>query len=272
MTDLKIISSSDDQQIGHCEKHGAYPLKKFVNKFNDDVKWMGSCQKCEEEKRVEEIENRTAYRIKGFLSCSGIPERFKDYSFDDFKTGSHAGKKNVLQSIKDYAQDFTLNREKGRCMTWCGAPGTGKTMLSCCMAKAIIHKTYSAYEHDEHYGEDQLVTHDYMAHITTEYVLIRKIKNSWGSGAGLTEESIISNLCEPDLLAIDEVGVSFGSEAEKILLYQVINSRYERTLPTILISNLNHTDLEKHCGSRIMDRMRENQGIQLTFNWESYRR
>ena len=54
-----------------------------------------------------------------------------------------------------------------------------------------------------------------------------------------------------DLLIIDEVEVSFSSETEKILLYQIINGRYEKSLPTILCSNLNFKDLVVHCGERV---------------------
>ncbi len=254
-----------------CEKHGSYPLKKIENPYDGSISYRGECQKCLEEKRQEELRNRTTATIQGLMKCSGIPQRFLPYTFDDFNTGSHEGKKQALQSIKDYVRDFDSNKAKGRSMVWCGPPGTGKTMLACCLVKEVIRKTYCNYERDETSGRQELKNREVMAHYRTEYSLIRKIKNTW-KNSGPSEQMVINDFCELDLLVIDELGISFGSEADKILLYQVINGRYERSLPTVLISNLNHEDLTKHCGVRIMDRMKENGGLELLFNWDSYRR
>lgn len=61
----------------------------------------------------------------------------------------------------------------------------------------------------------------------------------------------------PNLLVIDEIGVQFGSEAEKIILFEIINERYEAMKPTILISNLSQQELGAYVSERIVDRMRE---------------
>ena len=74
-----------------------------------------------------------------------------------------------------------------------------------------------------------------------------------------------------DLLVIDEVGVQFGTDTEKMILFEILNERYENLKPTILISNLSIESLKKFTGDRVIDRMKENKGKVLIFNWNSAR-
>ena len=41
-----------------------------------------------------------------------------------------------------------------------------------------------------------------------------------------------------ELLILDEVGIQFGTETERLILFQLLNERYTQVKPTILISNL----------------------------------
>jgi putative replication protein dnaC len=72
-------------------------------------------------------------------------------------------------------------------------------------------------------------------------------------------------------LIIDEVGVQSGTEAESRALFDVFNERYQNLKPTILISNLNAEDFVAAVGNRIADRIKEDGGEFLFFNWESAR-
>jgi DNA replication protein DnaC len=73
-----------------------------------------------------------------------------------------------------------------------------------------------------------------------------------------------------DLLILDEFGIQIGSEHEKMLLFRIINKRYENLKPTILISNLSPAEI-KNFEERIFDRLKEN-GILLSFSSESNRK
>ena len=76
--------------------------------------------------------------------------------------------------------------------------------------------------------------------------------------------------CYPGLLIIDEIGVQYGTDSERNILFEVINDRYEDMLPTIMISNLPLNELAPLLGERVVDRMLEG-GAVLSFNWPSYR-
>jgi DNA replication protein DnaC len=70
---------------------------------------------------------------------------------------------------------------------------------------------------------------------------------------------------------LDEVGVQYGTDAEKQIAFEIINTRYENLRPTIIISNLNAAELTTFIGERVMDRLKENGGRLLVFDWPSHR-
>ena len=61
-------------------------------------------------------------------------------------------------------------------------------------------------------------------------------------------------------------------DKKMMLMFRVINKRYEDMKPTFLISNLSESDLSKYIGERTIDRFHENHGAVFVFNWDSYRR
>jgi DNA replication protein DnaC len=73
------------------------------------------------------------------------------------------------------------------------------------------------------------------------------------------------------LLILDEVGVQFGSETEKQILFSLLNGRYKAMLPTLLISNLTRDELAVCIGTRNLDRLQEGAGTFISFDWDSYR-
>jgi DNA replication protein DnaC len=66
--------------------------------------------------------------------------------------------------------------------------------------------------------------------------------------------------------------VQFGSDTEKLLLFDILNERYERRRPTILMSNLPRDEVSSYLGERVFDRLREDGGEFISFTWESYRK
>ncbi len=135
----------------------------------------------------------------------------------------------------------------------CGKPGTGKNHLALSIAKHVINE------------------HQSSALLTTVLRIARDFKSTWNKNAECSEAEVIKRYTQPDLLIIDEVGVQFGSEAEKMILFEVFNTRYESMKPTILISNLALNELAGFIGERVMDLMQEGGGGTLAFTWGSYR-
>ena len=95
---------------------------------------------------------------------------------------------------------------------------------------------------------------------------VRSVKETYAKDAGRTEAQAIRDLVDPDLLILDEVGVPHGSNTEKLILFEIINGRYEAVRPTIVISNLDAAGLEQFLGERAFDRLREGGGRLVVFD------
>jgi DNA replication protein DnaC len=182
---------------------------------------------------------------------AGIPPRFKNHSFETFiaKTADQELKKKVCS---DYANNFEENFKLGKSMILCGTTGTGKTHIACSIANQVIQNRRSAI-------------------FINVFKAIDDIKETWSKQSDKTEREVINNFTKTDLLILDEIGVQFGSDSEKMILFKILNERYSNMKPTILISNLNSEALEEFVGERVKDRMRENGGIAVIFDWQSYR-
>ena len=179
------------------------------------------------------------------------PSRFLDATFDNF-IATTPKQKASLKACKTFAEKFTtLSKQKGG-LIMVGNVGTGKTHLAIAIGQALLAKD-----------------------LTVKYLtigrLIRAVRDTWGSKEQ-SEEDIYYNLSRNyELLIIDEIGVQNCSENEKSILFEVINARYEEQKPTILISNLDVTEIEHVVGQRVFDRISEGGGNRIVFDWDSYR-
>jgi DNA replication protein DnaC len=100
--------------------------------------------------------------------------------------------------------------------------------------------------------------------------IMTDIRGTYDGGEG-SEFEILRSLRIPKLLIIDEVGATKATDFEQATLFRIINARYEANLPTIVVSNLDVTELPAVMGERSFDRLRENGGIAIKFEWASAR-
>jgi DNA replication protein DnaC len=243
-----------------CEKHGTVKTTTYC--FNGT--WRDpSCPECAEEERKAEEEAEAKRKqeklaenkrrlIENRLKGAMIPKRFQQHSFDTFVTDTPERQKKK-ESCLNYANNFPEAFEKGRCMIFCGTTGTGKTHLSCSIANHVIRE------------------HQKSAVFMRVLDAVRMVKETYNRDSERSERDAIAWFNTPDLLILDEVGVQFGSDAEKMILDEILNNRYEDMKPTILISNLDPEGLKRFVGDRILDRFRENGGKMLQFKFKSYR-
>lgn len=237
-----------------CERHGSYQASQFRMPWGDKAVTSG-CPTCsaelraEDERQQREKEQRDKQRrMDGLFNRSGIPARFADRTLASYKA-TDAGQKRALEISLRFANGFTKGH--GASMVFCGKPGTGKTHLACGIGRVLTESMHSVL-------------------FLTVLSAIRHIKETYRASSTRSESDAINDLLSPDLLILDEVGVQLGSEHEKMLMFEVINERYQECKSTILISNLNADELTVFMGDRVMDRFRES-GAVVAFDWTSHR-
>ncbi len=218
------------------------------------------CESCERNRVIAEIEERAAAgerdRLGRLLEDSMLKRRFVGKTFENFCLyGEHQERQaKILTYAKTFADDFSRHRDAGTWLLFVGNTGTGKGHLCAAIINRIIQAGWSAL-------------------FTKTPRLLREIKETFNRDAEVTQGEILRRMGALDLLVIDEVGVQFGTDTERMILYEVLDLRYEAMLPVILTSNVrNLKTLEKLLGERIIDRLFEGESRILFFDWESYRR
>lgn len=238
-----------------CVKHGPYQARytQMLNRFlvNDQ------CPQCAAEinasKQAEEQAEQK--RQAGDLMRrqrldAGVSLRNCDVRFDDYFPAD----KDQAANLK-VVQEFTASIAKGGRgnIVMCGGVGTGKTMLACAAVNALLSK-----------GK--------RCRIIKLIDLIRELKDTWRRNSESNEIKLIKHYATLDLLVLDEVGLQFDSDTEKLFIFDVIDGRYQNMLPTILISNLDITGVKQAIGDRVVDRLREDGGKVLAFRGDSQRK
>ncbi len=239
-----------------CDEHGEFESTGMALQGREI--WSG-CPVCADRKNREQFladerareTERRSIALRNAFGRACIPPRFQGKTFDGYFADTEA-KRRALAVCKAYAEKFDENADNGPSLILCGRPGTGKTHLACAIADFLIRNGHSAA-------------------FSRVFDAVRTIKATWSRGSEMTETQAIRSFIEPDLLILDEVGVQFGTEAEMLMVFEIINGRYEAIKPTILISNLPITELKNFIGERVMDRLREGGGKYIAFDWDSFR-
>lgn len=258
MTDLAATAFFDrPARADTCRDHGAYQSR---NLFGE--KWT-MCPKCadvklaardaQEAKEAEAARKvEAAARWEARIGMAGIPARFRDRTLGSYIANSDIQRK-ALDFAKQYADEFDEVLKTGRCALFVGKPGTGKTHLATGIALAAM----------ANWNASTL--------FTTTMRALRRVKDTWVRGSVETESEAIEALVFPDLLILDEVGIQFGSDTERMILFDVLNARYESRKPSLLLSNLMVAEVRDFLGERIFDRLREDGGKVIVFDWPSHR-
>ncbi|MCZ5979643.1 ATP-binding protein [Escherichia coli] len=88
---------------------------------------------------------------------------------------------------------------------------------------------------------------------------------------GQSGEKFLRELCEVDLLVLDEIGIQRETKNEQVVLHQIVDRRTASMRSVGMLTNLNYEAMKTLLGERIMDRMTMNGGRWVNFNWESWR-
>lgn len=139
-----------------------------------------------------------------------------------------------LQKCTRFAERFGKNYEN---LLLYGSAGLGKTFLSSCIARRVTERGFS-------------VTYDTAISIFDQYSNM-KFRNGDPSSAAQALERFRNT----DLLIVDDLGTEMPGAFHTSCLYDLINRRLMRRLPTILNTNLLPAELETRYSPAIASRV-----------------
>ena len=138
-----------------------------------------------------------------------------------------------LNFCKEYASSFSLQSPS---LFFLGKTGVGKTHLSLSIAKKVAEQGFTAA-----YGS--LINY------------LRIIEKEHFGRAETYETDTVQTLIGADLLILDDLGSEFRTSFSESALYNIINSRINLGVPTIISSNLTAEELQKTYNDRIISRI-----------------
>jgi len=204
-------------------------------------------QREEGRKRAAEVDkaNQRA-RAEKILGRSGIQNLHRGCSFANYRVECD-GQRHALSLAKSYALNFGSGFAS---FVFSGRPGTGKNHLAAAIGNYLLKK-----------GNSVLVA--------TVADLTLRARACYDNGQ--SEAALLDDLCQVDLLVLDEVGIQRESRGEKVLINQIIDRRLAALKPVGVLTNLTHSELCETLGERVIDRLRMDNGLWVIFDWESYR-
>lgn len=186
----------------------------------------------EEIKRQEEELRARQKKIERIFNNSGIGQRFKNRTFDNFEVDR--GNQASFRNAKTYADNFDKFKDTGEGIYFSGGNGTGKTHLAVAIALELIEKGVPVI-------------------CMTSIKLLQEIRRTYDRNRNVSEYQILEAYKEVDLLVIDDLGQENITDWSLAMLYDIINDRYERCLPTIVTTNLNDQELIRAWSLRTND-------------------
>lgn len=193
------------------------------------------CPVCSElrQKEADAFERKEqAFELDRKITQAGIPLRFKKCSLDNYNPTTPANQRK-LDALKEYVDNFKGQEDENVLLF--GKVGLGKTHLATAMVSALIKQ-----------GR--------LAIYTNVAKLLSDQKDSMNNNQ-ISNAQFMASYATCSFLVLDEFGLSAYTEHEKVVLNGLLNERYERMLPTMIVGNLNDQLLTSLVGERSQRRL-----------------
>ena len=147
-----------------------------------------------------------------------------------------------------------------------GGRGTGKTQMAWQIAKNVKLQNVNTVNYDSGFSKEI----NRPAIYRTAMDIFLELRSTYAPKAEKTEWQVMKEYENAALLVIDEINVSTGSTFEDLKITAIMDKRYQRLRPTILIGNVDLQQFSDRMGKSVINRIEED-GIILSCNWPSYR-
>ena len=196
-------------------------INVFLNDFLSNITAEDDAKVLEYERRLQEEKRLAHYR-------QTVPERFYKESLDTYKVDD-TEKRNALYKVRIFVK--AVKYKRFQTLVFLGSVGTGKTHLAC----GIIRECGGLYK--------------------LSSSIVEEFRRAKSFTATETEADLLYKYGQAILLIIDEIGRSNSTLDEQYIIYQIINERYNRKKPTVLISNQSKKEFLQYIGIATTDRL-----------------
>ncbi len=197
-----------------------------------------TCKKCNDTGYYNNSMCECFTKLCGKLEANEINKRshlelssFETFDLSYYKEKDYFTMKKHFDFLKGYAENFTPHSNS---LFIFGNTGLGKTHLSLAVANKVLEKGYS-------------VVYDSTINILKE---MEKEHFSREHNSEMTDSVI-----ETDLLILDDLGTEHSTPFYNSTLYNIINTRLNRKMPTIISTNLDYNGIRKRYEARIASRL-----------------
>ena len=240
-----------------CAEHGEYRATGYrLTLVKNPREIWSDCPECKIARQLAEHAAAEAARqaslkarVESMLVQAAIPPRFIGKTFDNYRV-ENDGQGRALKVCQEFAENFPQHLKRGGSLILSGQPGTGKSHLAGAILQAILPRHVGVY--------------------VTLMDLIRTLRDTWRRDSEVTETQMLARLQAVPLLVIDEIGVQYGTDGERAILFDVLDRRYRELMPSILMTNLGKDEFRAAIGDRVFDRLTE-VARWVPFEWSSYR-
>ncbi|WP_353172393.1 ATP-binding protein [Acinetobacter rudis] len=246
MNTMTLLSKSFPKVESYCSVHQVSKVQSGPYQI---------CPKC----AVSDVELHNAdrqnevdrmVRDKHF-SGAMLPVRHAESGFKNyFVNENNRGQANARSQCVNYTKSISNGSKSNLIMV--GSTGVGKTHLAVATARTLLSKGM------------------FVRYITSEE-LAQRIMNAWGKDTkGQSEESVIYDFTQYHLLILDEYGLH-DRDKRLELVHKVLYARYDAGKPTMLVSNLTISALQKDLGDRLWSRFQHDGLTVVECNWADQR-
>lgn len=182
---------------------------------------------------------------------AGIPTKYHDTDLNSFQFEVYGvNMDEIKEVITRYFEKYPMCKERGKGLyLWSKVTGSGKTFLSCCLARSIMIK------------------YDLQMKFITAPDYLKAVGESYNRQQGTEDASEIYRTCA--LLVLDDLGAQKGGEWQEQEIFRLINERQNEGKITFITSNYPPEQLK--VSDRVIDRIIKN-SLTLRMPEESIRR
>lgn len=169
-----------------------------------------------------------------------MTENFRSLSYDYYAGEDLEKFTKAVQICQNFVKCFNKDY---RNLFFYGTVGTGKSFLSCCIAKELIDRGNLVI----YFSASQLF--DILSKSTFD-------RDSPEAASGISND-----VCDCDLLIIDDLGTELTNSFVSSQLFSCLNNRHLRKKATIITTNLSLGELRDRYSDRIFSRITSNYDI-----------